>query len=126
MTSHIVETRRKLEAATGFEPVIRALQARALPLGYAAATPERLGGRRGWLVWVTRPPARVKPRRFRSEIRQEVAGSGDLKRWAVAITLHCVEELCLGGSHETREQACRTEVPLHSTKQRTVARRELQ
>ncbi len=25
-----------MEAATGFEPVIRALQARALPLGYAA------------------------------------------------------------------------------------------
>jgi hypothetical protein len=26
----------KLEAATGFEPVIRVLQTRALPLGYAA------------------------------------------------------------------------------------------
>ena len=26
----------RMEAATGFEPVIRALQARALPLGYAA------------------------------------------------------------------------------------------
>ena len=29
-----------MEAATGFEPVIRALQARALPLGYAAQTPD--------------------------------------------------------------------------------------
>ena len=28
-----------MEAATGFEPVIRALQARALPLGYAAEHP---------------------------------------------------------------------------------------
>ena len=30
--------RGNMEAATGFEPVIRALQARALPLGYAATT----------------------------------------------------------------------------------------
>ena len=31
------EVAAPLEAATGFEPVIRALQARALPLGYAAS-----------------------------------------------------------------------------------------
>jgi hypothetical protein len=34
---------RVLEAATGFEPVIRALQARALPLGYAAFWPPPSG-----------------------------------------------------------------------------------
>ena len=32
-----------MEAATGFEPVIRALQARALPLGYAAFWPPPSG-----------------------------------------------------------------------------------
>ena len=35
-----------MEAATGFEPVIRALQARALPLGYAAS----MGARRARAV----------------------------------------------------------------------------
>lgn len=33
---------RAMEAAIGLEPMIRALQARALPLGYAAALPQEL------------------------------------------------------------------------------------
>ena len=54
-----------MEAATGFEPVIRALQARALPLGYAAS---------GLCLYGTTGPASSGQESFR-EIQPARAGA---------------------------------------------------
>ncbi len=66
-----------MEAAIGFEPMIRALQARALPLGYAArnwaVTPESAS----WRHWGN---ASASPRQFHRR------GRIDAGRWLGAGT----------------------------------------
>jgi hypothetical protein len=94
-----------MEAATGFEPVIRALQARALPLGYAAVPPARLQVLRNERnSGVNRDPgvasiaaAGHSSRLLRSDGRKQNTLSRQLEYGAPIRVFDGTQQLCLRG-----------------------------
>ena len=91
-----------MEAAPGFEPGIRALQAPALPLGHAAGNWRGAGAGAFGSIWVTRPLLRVKPAP-QLEFWQAQRNPVDLQRGPFARVLHGVEEFGLGGEPKASE-----------------------
>ena len=109
-----------MEAAPGFEPGIRALQARALPLGYAAsgalqAAPPNGSGYRGVCLASNQEPAGPAggSGQRRSKQWQRASAAGHAQDHPVAGLVDRQQEIRLGGVAEAGRQPLWHEIALH-------------